>query len=426
VIKPRSPAPGGLWTRDFTILTLGTTVSLLGSTMSSFAMDLMILDRTGSTLLFAVYNLLYFAASALSPLLSGPFLDRFSRRKTIYTLDFLTAALFALLALLMALGAFRYALLAAANLLLGGISGVMGVAYESFFPLVVPKGKLRQAYAISSTLETLSMVMLPAATLVYRRFGILPLFAVNALTYLAAAILETRIRAREDYLTSSEPAQRAGLRRFGADFREGLRYLAGEKGLLAITLYFFFSSVTGGMSGVVTLPWFRGRYPNGEYVYMLTWGMSSLARFLGGLLHYRLKLPRRVRFAIALGVYVLTSLLEGVYLFFSLPVMMAMTFLVGILGVTSYNIRLSATQNYVPDGKKGRFNGCFNTLCTLGTLLGEGAAGGLSLALDERRIVVLGCALCAVAALVLMGANRREVAAIYNAELEGEGTPEQV
>ncbi len=204
-MQRRSSASGGLWTRDFTILTLGTTVSLLGSTMSSFAMDLMILDRTGSTLLFAVYNLLYFAASALSPLLSGPFLDRFSRRKTIYTLDFLTAALFALLALLMALGAFRYALLAAANLLLGGISGVMGVAYESFFPLVVPKGKLRQAYAISSTLETLSMVMLPAATLVYRRFGILPLFAVNALTYLAAAILETRIRAREDYLTSSEP-----------------------------------------------------------------------------------------------------------------------------------------------------------------------------------------------------------------------------
>ena len=38
--KTCSAAP--LWTRDFTILTLGSVVSMLGSTLSSFAMDLMV------------------------------------------------------------------------------------------------------------------------------------------------------------------------------------------------------------------------------------------------------------------------------------------------------------------------------------------------------------------------------------------------
>ena len=38
-----APAQNTLWTRDFTILTLGSVVSMLGSTLSSFAMDLMVL-----------------------------------------------------------------------------------------------------------------------------------------------------------------------------------------------------------------------------------------------------------------------------------------------------------------------------------------------------------------------------------------------
>ena len=91
-----------LWTRDFTIITLGTVVSMLGSALSWFAMDLMVLDYTGSTLLFAVYGILFMLPNALAPVLIGPFLDRFSRRRTIYTLDFFTAGMFAALAAVIA------------------------------------------------------------------------------------------------------------------------------------------------------------------------------------------------------------------------------------------------------------------------------------------------------------------------------------
>ena len=34
--------------------------------------------------------------------------------------------------------------------------------------------------------------------------------------------------------------------------------------------------------------------------------------------------------------------------------MMLMCFIVGVCGITSYTIRVSATQSYVPDGRKGR------------------------------------------------------------------------
>ena len=96
--------------------------------------------------------------------------------------------------------------------------------------------------------------------------------------------------------------------------------------------------------------------------------------------------------------------------------MMVMTALTGILGVTSYNIRISSTQKYVPDEKKGRFNGTFNTLSTVGALMGQALAGALSVAVGERMIVVLANVMCFIAAVVFIGGGRKEVAKIYNTQ----------
>jgi MFS family permease len=408
-----------LWTRDFTILTLGSVVSMLGSAMSWFAMDLMVLDYTGSTLLFAVYSMVFMLPNALSPVLIGPFLDRFSRKKTIYTLDFITAGLFAGVALLLHTGHFSFWLLAGMNFLLGGINGIYGVAYDSFYPLLISEGNFRKAYSVASTLETLSAVMIPFSTLIYKLFGIVPLLIANTVSFLIAAVMETQIRTEEKYLNTrkEDDAGEKGVRRFTGDLREGLDYLRVERGLLAIAVYFFFSTLAGGMTQVVTLPWFRKSFNNGEYVYMLVWGMSSLARFLGGAAHYKLRLPVAKKFAIAYCVYIAISVLEGSYLFFPIPVMMCMTFASGMLGITSYNIRVSSTQQYVPDEKKGRFNGVFGTLNTVGMLLGEGIAGVLSRVMGERLITVIANAMCIIAAVIFIGGGKKDVAAIYNREV---------
>ena len=416
--KPVSQGVPSLWTRDFTILTIGSVVSMLGSALSWFAMDLLVLDYTGSTLLFAVYGMVFMLPNALSPVLIGPFLDRFSRKKTIYVLDFITAGLFAAVALLMQTGRFSFWLLAGANFLLGAINGVYSVAYDSFYPLLISEGNFRKAYSVASTLETLSAVMVPVSTLVYKLVGIVPLLLANTVTFFIAAVMETRIRAEETYIDRDKPQEKEQpLRRFSSDFREGLAYLMEERGLMAIAVYFFFSALTGGMTSVVTLPYFRRTFADGEYMYMLVWGMSSLARFLGGAAHYRVRLPVEKKFAIAFAVYVSLSLLEGSYLFFPVPVMMCMTFLSGMLGVTSYNIRASSTQQYVPDGKKGRFNGVFGTLSTVGMLLGQGAAGLLSKAMGERPIAVIANAICLFAAVIFIGGRRKDVAVIYNREV---------
>ena len=83
-----SPAPAPvspLWTRDFTIITLGSVISMLGNSMSGFALSLLVLDYTGSNLLYAIYIATFTLPQIVMPIFSGAILDRFSRKKTIYT-----------------------------------------------------------------------------------------------------------------------------------------------------------------------------------------------------------------------------------------------------------------------------------------------------------------------------------------------------
>ena len=409
--------PRPLWTRDFTIITLGSVVSMLGNALSGFAMSLMVLDISKSTLLYAIYIAMYTLPQLFMPIVSGAILDRFSRKRTIYSLDFLSAFLYALMAAILATGWFSFPFFAVYCFLLGSIQSTYMVAYESFYPLLISEGNFQKAYSIASVLETFSAVMVPVSAFLYRKIGLSPLLAINALCFLIAAIMETQIRADERYLVTQQETRDHDLKaskQMLRDIREGFAYLRSEKGLLAIALYFAFSAITGGVSTVIVLPWFKSVYENGEYLYMLVWGMALLGRAIGGMVHYRVNIPPKYRYGTALAVYIVISVLEGVYLFTPIPVMMALCFIVGIGGITSYTIRISATQSYVPDERKGRFNGAFNMISTAGALLGEVLAGGLTLLLPERAVLLGAMLLCALAAIVFIGGGREHVAYIYN------------
>ena len=406
-----------LWTRDFTIITVGTVISMFGNTIGGFAMSLMVLDISKSTLLYAVYLAMFTTPQLIMPLFSGAILDRYSRKRTIYTLDFISGVLFLLMAGVLATGWFSFPAFALFCFIVGSVESIYMVAYDSFYPLLITEGNYQKAYSIQSILDTVSMVMVPVSAFLYKGIGIAPLLAANAVCFLIAAVMETRIAADEEYietqkLTAIEGAGKA--KQMIADMKEGFRYLAGEKGLLAVTLYFTVLFTTGGIENVITLPYFKNTFSNGEYIYMLVWGCAVLGRTIGGGIHYKTNVPAAKRYSLALFLYIFNSLAEGFYLFFPVPVMMVLCFMVGIGGVTTYTIRISATQSYVPDEKKGRFNGAFNMLSMLGALLGEMIGGLASEVMPERTVIMTAMLIQAVLAFIIVGGNREPVSEVYN------------
>ena len=383
-------------------------------------MSLMVLDYTQSSLLYAIYVVLYTCPQIISPIISGAILDRFSRKKMIYLLDFTAAAIFIVMGTALMLGFFNYALFAVVSFLLGVIESVYFVAYESFYPLLVSEGNFQKAYSVSSFLETVSAFMVPVAVFVYNLIGIGPIMLIDALTFLIAAIFETRIKQKEEYVDKQKEsiagANVTPVKRMLFDIKDGFSYLSRERGLLAIAVYFFFSCLAGGAMNVMCLPYYKSTFENGEYLYVMVYGMAFVGRAIGGMLHYRVKLPVKYKFTIAILVYIFLGLIDGTYMFMPIRLAMICCFISGMGEITSYTIRISSTQNYVPDEMKGRFNGAFLILSTSGALIAELIAGLLSEIMDARFVVLIFNLIAVLAAIIIIGGNRKKVAKIYNTD----------
>jgi len=146
-------------------------------------------------------------------------------------------------------------------------------------------------------------------------------------------------------------------------------------------------------------------------------GGGVVVRLLGGALQYRFTYPAQKKFAISLFVYVAVALLEGSYLFFPVTIMMVLCLLSGMLQITSYNIRVAATQTYVPNEYRGRFNGSFQMICTLGTILGQLLSGALADLTSERTVQASFMAINLLAVFAIMLPGRKYVRAIFNREV---------
>jgi len=400
-----------LWTRDFTILTFGSVVSVFGNALAGFAISLMVLDYSDSVFLFVLFMVVFNLPRVIAPMLAGPLLDSFSRRKTIYMMDFFSAGLFIFLFFLLAQGFFNYPFLLAMTFLKGTVDSIYFVAYESLYPVLVAKGNFRKAYSVSSMIMPLSAVMMPIAAFLYDRIGVGQILLYSAIAFFIAACLETQIRVDETHLREEDSKYRFS--EFKASMREGIEYIREEKGLQVITAYFFVAMFAFSSQSLL-LPYFRDTPHLSVMLYTLVVGAAVFGRFVGGALQYKIELPKEKKFMIAMFVYVVSSFIEIGYLFTPVAVMTTLMFITGLLTVTSFNIRMSTTQDYIPDEKRARFNGTFQMVMTFGTISGQLIAGALAEIIPIRAVVVIYGAIVLTAAFLIMWRGRKHVIPIYN------------
>lgn len=408
-----------LWTRDFTIITIGSVISMLGNSLTSFAMSLMVLDYTNSSMLYAIYMVLYTLPQLVTPIISGAILDRFSRKKMIYTLDFVSAGIYLIMAITLLNGVFNFPMFAAVIFILGIIQSTYYIAYDSLYPMLITEGYYQKAYSISSMLETMTVVMVPVSTFVYKLVGIGPLMIINAVSFAIAAVFEMQIGHEEKYVEKRKNEvdnSSSKINQMLIDIKEGVKYMRSEPALLAIVSYFGLNMLACGAMDVLCLPYYKQNFKNGEYLYALVFGMSFIGRAVGGGIHYKFKIPTKLKFMFAMTIYIIIAIGEGTYMFMPIGLAVVVCFITGISGVTSYTIRISSTQSYVPDEKKGRYNGAFQLITTIGLLIGQMAGGALAQKMDARFVVFAGNIIALIAAIIIIGGNRKAVAKIYNTD----------
>jgi MFS family permease len=228
--------------------------------------------------------------------------------------------------------------------------------------------------------------------------------------------METKMDKDESHI--QEGAQQYKIKEFKKEYKQGLKYLITHKGLLFITLYFFCNSLFQmSVSQTLEMPYFKNVPSLGYQRFTFISTANVLGRFIGGFLHYRFELPSKYKFNIAMSVYVIISVLHAFYLYTPFTSMLIINFVIGILAVTSFNIRISSTQATVDNAMRGRFNGVFQTITTTGLIIGQVLWGALGEVFDARMLIMSMNLVTLVLTFIVIYRQREHVKPIYNQTL---------
>ncbi len=400
-----------LWTKNFTIITLGTVISAIGGVAMGFALSFVVFDNTGSTLMMALFAAASSLPGIILPVLLSPYLDNFRRKPVIVGLDYLSAVIYLLFGLYLLKHSFSLPLYLLFSLACGSIGSVYNLAYESLYPNLIPEGFAQKGYTVSGMLyPTVTMVMTPVASILYTRLGLGVLCIGEGLLLAAAASVETQIRVEEH----TKPGGKFSFSDYLGDFKEGFRYLKKEKGLLRIYGYM---PITQGISQAtepLIRAWFRTAPGLNLTMYALFTTAEFIGRSIGGLVHYKFEIPPEKRFSLAYLVYVIYNIMDTVLLWLGFPLMLVNRGICGFLGINSATLRASSVQNYLPDNMRAKVNAVFNMLYALVPTLLTLAVGALGEMMDYRLCVTLVSAAGLLPCYLIMWRGREDVKKVYN------------
>ncbi len=352
-----------LWRhRDFRLLWAGQTASQFGTFVGVTVLPVLAVTTLAATplemgLLTAAEN----AAFLLLGLPAGVWVDRMRRRPLMVRADLIRGLLLLTIPLAWWAGALTLVHLVTVATLVGACTVFFDIAYQSYLPSLVGRGKLVDGNAKLQVSQSVANVGGPglAGTLTHL------LGAANALatvggSYLASAWFLRRIRTEEP-----PPTPHAGQPGLRAQVAEGLRFVFTTPSLRAITLCTASANFAGGMFTAVEVLFLTRELhlsPAGVGWLLACHGVGGV---LGAVTAGRLTWPAQL----------LVPLSEPDWRI----ALAAVAFVIVSYGIIVYNVaQVSYRQTLCPDHLLGRMNASVRFLVwgvlPIGSLLG-GVAG---------------------------------------------------
>lgn len=233
--------------KNFSILLVGGSISLLGTLMQSFALSLYVLAKTGSAIKFASILALTTIPKLIFAPIAGYVADKVDKKKWMVLLDCFSGfatCLFGLMFLIK--GQWSMIDIYVVVIVLAIISTFSSPIDGSTRPLIIKKEDLVEANSLLNTAET--VINVSAAILggiIYGIFGIVIITVINGVSFFILAIMESFIlipKIEED----KKP------KNIVSGIKEGFIFVKNDRKILLIGLVgafmnFTLSSISVGM-----------------------------------------------------------------------------------------------------------------------------------------------------------------------------------
>jgi MFS family permease len=229
--------------RNLGLLLSGQLISQIGDKFHMLAVAFLVLQTTGSPAKMGLVLFCSIFPGMLLGFISGALLDRHNRKAIIIIADAARGLIVLMLCVLYYRGLLSFPILLAAQILLSVCTAFFDPAIPAIIPLIVKRDQLPRANSQTQFISGISTIVGPAlGGITVAWAGYLPVFVINAGSYLFSAGFESFIRLPASENTASSQNN------IVEDIIEGCRYVYREKNLIVIlymvaVIHFFMGSM---------------------------------------------------------------------------------------------------------------------------------------------------------------------------------------
>lgn len=177
--------------KNFIIVVIGQIISLFGNAIQRFSMSLYLLDLTGSAKTFSTILAISTIPYIIFAPIAGLLADTVNRKKIMVYLDFISAALMGIYAVIIFKGVDNTTIVCIVMFMLSTIYTLYSPSVTASIPQIVDKENLKSANGIIQQVGSIVNLTGPIiAGILYSLFGIKVIIVINAISFFASAILE--------------------------------------------------------------------------------------------------------------------------------------------------------------------------------------------------------------------------------------------
>ncbi len=244
--------------RNFILLWLGQTVSVLGSSLTSFGFSVWLFEELDAAMPFVITGMaLSLPRMLLSPI-AGSLADRYNRKRLMIFSDAGAVVTSLFLLVMVITGNFSAGLIYLSALLSAVFGSFQSPAYMAATATMVPKEELVRFGGIRQFGDAAILLLTPIlGALLYSAIGLGGIIIVDLATFLVAVIILILIPIPQPELvtqTDEPEIKKNRLQVVVSDFKFSWKYLAGRKGLLGLLLFGAGINFFVSLGGIVTFP----------------------------------------------------------------------------------------------------------------------------------------------------------------------------
>jgi len=298
-IAASNPMKRVLGIRDFLLLWIGQSTSLLGDQFHFIAMSWLVLKMTGDPLALGAVLAIGGIPRAIFTLIGGAITDRVSPRRVMLISDVIRLFISALLAAQVLTGSLQIWMIYVYSFVVGIVSGAFEPAAMSITPHLVPSEDLQAGNSVMQGSMSLIGFVGPAlAGVVIAAFhdvktGVALAMAFDALTFIVSVVTLWMMVVGSEVIPAVQNSEAVSV---FESIREGIVYMFKDPALRAMFILIAVANFAFGGPIIVGVPYLANtRFPEGAAAYGLIISGYAGGNLLGIILSGVLpKLSRRL------------------------------------------------------------------------------------------------------------------------------------